>query len=71
MTDDGAAGTDETGAVKTYGALDPQALFAVTETVPDTLPAVKDADAVELLPLHPDPLTDHVYEVAPDTAGTE
>ena len=50
--------------------LDPQALLAVTETLPVPLPAVNVIDRVVLDPLHPEPLTDHVYEVAPDTAGT-
>ena len=43
----------------------------MTDTEPDTLPAVKVAVLVVLVPLHPVPLTDHVYEVAPVTAGTE
>ena len=49
-----------TGAVKVYAALDPQALLAVTDTFPITEPAVSEAEAVVLLPLHPVPLTVHV-----------
>ena len=53
-----------------YGALEPQALFAVTDTLPVPVPAVRVIVLEVLEPLHPVPLTDHVYEVAPDTAGT-
>ena len=49
--------------------LDPQPLLAVTDTEPAPLPAVRVIELVVLVPLHPDPLTDHVYEVAPLTAG--
>ena len=49
--------------------LDPHELFAVTDTVALPVPAVNVIDVVVLVPLHPVPLTDHVYEVAPDTAG--
>ena len=70
MTDDGAAGSAPTGALNTYGVLDPHELLAVTDTLPVTLPAVSVALLVVLLPLHPEPLTDHVYDVAPDTVGT-
>ena len=43
--------------------------MAVTETEPATVPAVSVILSVVLVPLHPVPLTDHVYEVAPVTAG--
>ena len=43
--------------------------MAVTDTEPATVPAVSVAVVVEPLPLHPVPPTDHVYDVAPDTAG--
>ena len=49
--------------------LDPQALLAVTDTEPLAVPAVRVLEVVVLDPLHPAPLTDHVYEVAPGTAG--
>ena len=48
------------GALNVYAELDPQALFAVTDTEPATLPAVRVALLVVLVPLHPVPLTDHV-----------
>ena len=70
MTEVGAAGTGDIGAVKVYGVLLPHKLLAVTETDPDRLPAVRVALLVVLDPLHPVPLTDHVYDVAPLTAGT-
>ena len=53
-----------------YGALAPQALFALTVIEPATLPAVSVIVRVVLVPLHPVPLTVQVYEVAPETAGT-
>ena len=56
-------------AVNTYGALDPQALFAVTDTDALPVPAVRVIARVELVPLHPVPITDHVYDVAPTTAA--
>ena len=43
--------------------------MAVTDTDPVTLPAVRVIVLLVLVPLHPVPLTDHVYEVAPVTAG--
>ena len=49
--------------------LDPHELLAVTDTEALPVPAVRVIDVVVLLPLQPVPLTDHVYEVAPDTAG--
>ena len=49
--------------------LEPQALLAVTDTEPALLPAVNMIELVVLEPLHPVPVTDQVYEVAPDTAG--
>ena len=49
--------------------LDPQPLFAVTDTEPALLPAVSVIELVVLVPLHPDPFTDHVYVVAPLIAG--
>ena len=70
VTDVGAAGSGDTGAVNVYGVLAPQALFAVTDTLPVIVPAVSVALVVALVPLHPVPLTVHVYEVAPDTVGT-
>ena len=70
VTDVGAAGSGDTGAVNVYGVLAPQALLAVTDTSPVIVPAVSVALLVALLPLHPVPLTVHVYEVAPDTVGT-
>ena len=50
--------------------LEPQALFAVTETVPATEPAVIVADVVfcPAVTDHPVPVTDQVYPVAPLTA---
>ena len=42
----------------------------MTVTVAVLVPAVRVIELVELVPLHPAPLTVHVYEVAPDTAGT-
>ena len=45
----------------------PQALTALTDTDAVLLPAVSVIELVVLLPLHPVPLTDHVYDVAPDT----
>ena len=60
----------ETGALKVYAELDPQALLAFTVTEPVTLPAVNVALLVVLDPLQPVPVTVHVYEVAPLTAGT-
>ena len=70
VTDVGAAGPAPCGAVNVYAALDPQALLAVTDTVPAPVPAVSVIELVVLVPLHPVPLTDQVYEVAPLTAGT-
>ena len=64
-----APGSAPDVAVNTYGALDPQALFAVTDTDALPVPAVSVIARVELVPLHPVPLTDHVYEVAPTTAA--
>ena len=43
--------------------------MAVTDKLPVLLPAVNVIDVVVLLPLQPAPLTDHVYEVDPITAG--
>ena len=63
-------GADPIGALNTKALLDPQALLAVTDTEPATAPAVSVILLVELLPLQPVPLTDQVYDVAPDTAGT-
>ena len=65
-----AAGRGDDAGVNTYGALDPQALLAVTDTEPVLPPAVSVIELVELVPLHPVPLTVHVYDTAPDTAGT-
>lgn len=56
--------------MNTYAVLDPHALFAVTDTDAVDEPAVSVIEFVVLVPLHPVPLTDHVYEVAPVTAGT-
>ena len=70
VTDVGADGRGDVGAVNTYGVLDPHELLAVTDTDPLTLPAVSVALLVVLVPLHPVPLTVQVYEVAPETAGT-
>ena len=42
----------------------------MTDTDAEPFPAVSVIELVVLVPLHPVPLTDHVYEVAPDTAGT-
>ena len=66
----GAAGTGPRGAVNTYAVLEPQELLAVTDTVAAELPAVRLMVLEVLDPLHPVPLTDQVYEVAPVTAGT-
>jgi hypothetical protein len=55
--------------VKPYVLLDPQALLAVTDTEALPVPAVSMMLSVVLLPLHPVPLTDQVYDVAPGTAG--
>jgi hypothetical protein len=63
------AGAEAIGAVKVYAGPGPQALLAVTDTDPATEPAVNVPVVVELVPLHPVPLTVHVYDVAPDTAG--
>lgn len=49
--------------------LGPQALLAVTDTVPATEPAVSVILLVVLEPLHPVPLSDQVYDVAPVTVG--
>ena len=43
--------------------------MAVTDTEPFPLPAVSVIEVVVLDPLHPVPLTDHVYELAPETVG--
>ena len=56
--------------MNTYAVLDPHELLAVTDTEAVPVPAVSVMVLVVLLPLHPVPLTDHVYEVAPDTVGT-
>ena len=58
-----------TVTLKLLAALDPQALFAVTETVPDVLPKVTTIELV----LAPDVILApvgnvHVYPVAPPTA---
>ena len=71
MTDVGAAGPDACGAVKVYAVLEPHELLAVTDTDALPVPAVKVIEVVLLLPLHPVPVTDHVYDVAPDTVGME
>ena len=65
----GAAGAAPIGAEKVYAELLPQTLSAVTDTEPATAPAVSVILLVELVPLQPVPLTDHVYDVAPDTTG--
>jgi hypothetical protein len=70
VTDVGAAGPAPCGAVNVYALLVPQALLAVTDTVPAPVPAVRVIELVVLVPLQPVPLTDHVYDVAPLTAGT-
>ena len=66
----GAAGTVLTGAAKVYAVLDAQLLFAVTDILAAAVPAVSVIELVVLVPLHPVPFTVHVYDVAPDTAGT-
>jgi hypothetical protein len=50
-------------------ALVPQALVAVTDTVPAPVPIVMVAEVVvpPAVTDHPVPVTDHVYEVAPAT----
>ena len=70
VTDVGAEGPAACVAENTYGVLAPQALLAVTDTLAVVVPAVNVIELVELLPLHPVPLTVHVYDVAPVTAGT-
>ena len=71
MTDEGDAGPGPCGAVNVSAALDPQALLAVTDTEAAPVPAVNVIELEVLVPLHPLPLMVHVYDVAPDTAGTE
>ena len=48
----------------------PQALLAVTLTVPTPVPIVIVAETVvpPAVTAHPVPVTDHVYDVAPGTA---
>jgi hypothetical protein len=70
VTEAGAAGTEPIGAENEYAELDPHELFAFTVMVPATVPAVRVILLVVLVPLQPVPLTVHVYDVAPDTAGT-
>ena len=60
LTLEGAGGTEPIGAAKVYAVLDPQALFAVTDTEPATVPTVNEILFDVLLPLQPAPLTDHV-----------
>ena len=56
-----AAGAEPPDAgANTYAALDPQLLFAVTDTEPVPVPAVSVIELVVLVPLHPVPLTVHV-----------
>ena len=69
VTDEGADGAGPCGAVNVYAVLDPQALLAVTDTEPFPVPVVSVIEVVVLDPLHPVPLTDQVYEVAPETDG--
>ena len=71
VTEVGAAGGVLTEAVNVSGVLAPQELLAVTDILAGTEPAVSEIVLVVLVPLHPVPLTVQVYEVAPDTAGTE
>jgi hypothetical protein len=67
-----ASGTEVIGTLKVYPELIPQLLLAFTVTLPATLPAVRLVELVEVVlpPLHPVPLTVHIYDVAPDTAAT-
>jgi hypothetical protein len=68
-----ATGTVDSDTIKGYPELVPQLFEAFTVTVPVTLPAVRLVELVLVVsaPLHPVPLTVHIYEVAPDTAPTE
>jgi len=68
-----ALGTVDIGTLNVYPELVPQLLLSFTVTEPAILPAVRLIELVEVVPdpLHPVPLTVHIYAVAPDTAGTE
>ena len=71
VTELGAAGAVDGVTVKVYGALlNPHELTADTLIVALTVPAVRLMVLVVLVPLHPVPVIDHVYVVAPVTAGT-
>jgi hypothetical protein len=63
----GCAGKAVTDTFFEPGALEPQVLSAVTETVTPLEPGIAVIDVDVELPLHPDG-NDHVYEVAPETA---
>ena len=66
----GVGGAETTLIAIVCGALLPQLLLAVTETVPPLPPARTVIDVVVELPLQPAGKL-HVYEVAPVTGGIE
>ena len=60
VTGPGVVGRGAIRAVKVSGVLDAQALLAVTDMNAGVVPAVRVIELVELVPLHPAPVTVHV-----------